>query len=186
LPDVWLLLEVPPMVKNNAPSHSDDVQKLAELIKEIKFAMLTTVEPDGSLRSRPMATQNKPFDGTLWFFTEINSGKVSEIQKDHQVNVSYADTDAQKYVSVSGVANVIQDRARAEEFWSPAYRAWFPEGLDDPSLALLKIEVTQAEYWDAPHSAVMRLAGFVKALATGEKYEPGENRRLDIDTPAKA
>lgn len=171
------------MVKNNILS--DDVQKLAELIKDIKFAMLTTVEPDGSLRSRPMATQNKPFDGTLWFFTEINSGKVSEIQGDHQVNVSYAQPDAQKYISISGIANVVQDRAKAEEFWSPAYKAWFPEGLDDPSLALLKIQVTQAEYWDSPEGAVVRLAGFVRALATGEKYEPGENRKVNLDAEAK-
>jgi general stress protein 26 len=175
------------MVQNaSQPASGNDIQKLAELIKDIKFAMLTTVEPDGSLRSRPMATQTGPFDGTLWFFTAINSGKVSEIQRDHQVNVSYADPDDQKYVSVSGIANVVQDRAKAAELWSPAYKAWFPEGLEDPSLALLKIEVTQAEYWDTPHSAVVRMAGFVKALATGQKYEPGENRRLDVSENAKA
>jgi general stress protein 26 len=175
------------MVKNaSQSSNGEDIKKMAELIKDIKFAMLTTIEPDGTLRSRPMATQDKPFDGTLWFFTEINSGKVSEIQRDHQVNVSYADPSGQKYVSVSGLANVVQDRAKAAELWSPAYKAWFPEGLDDPSLALLKIDVTQAEYWDTPHSAVVRMVGFVKALATGQKYEPGENRRIDVAQDAKA
>jgi len=175
------------MVKNASQvetAGSNDIKKLAELIKDIKIAMLTTVEADGRLRSRPMATQNKPFDGTLWFFTEINSGKVSEIQRDHQVNISYADTDSQKYVSVSGVANVVQDRAKAEEFWSPVYKAWFPDGLDDPSLALLKVDVTQAEYWEAPHGAVVRLVGFLKAVTTGQKYEPGENRRVEVTEPA--
>jgi len=96
------------------------------------------------------------------------------------VNISYADTDSQKYVSVSGVANVVQDRAKAEELWSPAYKAWFPGGLEDPSLALLKVEVTQAEYWEAPHGAVVRLVGFLKAVATGQKYEPGENKRVEV------
>jgi general stress protein 26 len=171
------------MVKNATQvesAGSEDIRKLAELIKDIKIAMLTTLEADGRLRSRPMATQNKPFDGTLWFFTEINSGKVSEIHRDHQVNISYADTDGQNYVSVSGIANVIQDRAKAQEFWTPALKAWFPQGLDDPSLALLKVEVTQAEYWEAPHGAVVRLVGFLKAVTTGQKYAPGENRKVEV------
>ncbi len=176
------------MVKNASTvetAGSEDIKKVAELIKDIKIAMLTTLEADGRMRSRPMATQNKPFDGTLWFFTEINSGKVSEIHRDHQVNISYADEGSQKYVSVSGIANVIQDREKAKEFWSPALKAWFPEGLDDPSLALLKVEVTQAEYWEAPHSAVVRLVGFLKAVTTGQKYEPGENKRLEVgETPS--
>jgi general stress protein 26 len=147
--------------------------------------MLTTAEPDGSLRSRPMATQNKPFDGTLWFFTEIQSGKVHEIDADRHVNLSYANPDDQSYVSVSGVASVVRNRAKAEEFWSPALKAWFPKGLDDPSLALLRVDVSEAEYWQAPHSAVVKLVGFVKALATGQKYTPGENKRFDVDAPAK-
>lgn len=175
------------MVKNaSQQANGEDVKKLAELIKEIDFCMLTTVEPDGTLRSRPMSTQKQPFDGTLWFFTEINSAKVSEIQRDHQVNVSYADTKNQRYVSVSGYANVVQDRAKAAELWEPTHKAWFPNGLDDPSLALLKIDVTQAEYWDSPNSAVVRMVGFVKAVVTGQKYEPGENRRVEISEDAKA
>jgi general stress protein 26 len=39
-------------------NEQDTAGKLAELIKDIKIAMLTTVADDGSLRSRPMATQN--------------------------------------------------------------------------------------------------------------------------------
>src|SRR5579864_1232595 len=124
------------MVTNAARATSEDIEKLAELIKDIRVAMLTTAEPDGSLRSRPMATQNTPFDGTLWFFTEINSGKVGEIEGERHVNVSYADPNAQKYVSVSGLASVVQDRAKAAELWSPVLKAWFPLGLEDPSMAL--------------------------------------------------
>src|SRR3954464_1882509 len=131
------------MVTNADRATQQDVQKLAELIKDMKFAMLTTVEPDGSVRSRPMATQQAPFDGTLWFFTEVNSGKVSEIQGERHVNVSYANDDSQTYVSVSGKASVVQDRAKAERLWSPSYKAWFPMGLDDPTLALLKIDVAE-------------------------------------------
>ena len=72
---------------------ADAIKTLGALIKDIKFAMLTTVEDDGSLRSRPMATQQAEFDGDLWFFTGASSAKVGEVQRDRQVNVSYVDTD---------------------------------------------------------------------------------------------
>lgn len=173
------------MVTNAAHATPNDIHKLATLIKDIQFAMLTTVEPDGSLRSRPMATQKTPFDGTLWFFTEINSGKVGEIEGERHVNLSYADTDNQKYVSITGVATIVQDRAKAEQLWHPLLKAWFPKGVEDPSLALLKVVVHEAEYWDSPHGAVVRLVGFVKALTTGEKFRPGENRRLDVGPEVK-
>ena len=68
-------------------------QKPAELIKNIEYAMLTAALPDGTLRSRPMVTQNAPFDGTLWFFTDADSAKVYEVRRDGHVNVAYADPD---------------------------------------------------------------------------------------------
>jgi general stress protein 26 len=157
-----------------------DIAKVAELIKDIQIAMLTTDEGDGTLRSRPMATQKTEFDGSLWFFTQIHSGKVAEIQTERHVNVSYANTSKQSYVSISGTGTILQDRAKAAELWSPLLKAWFPKGLDDPTLALLRVDVTEAEYWEAPPSAVVRLVGFVKAIATGEQYLPGEHARIKI------
>jgi general stress protein 26 len=151
-------------------TNDHDVKKLAELIHDIDFTMMTTVSADGTLRSRPMSTQKTPFNGELWFFTEEPSGKTHEVTRDRHVNLAYADPKAQKYVSVSGVADVVRDRAKAEELWNPLYKAWFPGGLDDPTLALLRVRVTSAEYWDSPSSKVMHLVGFVKAIATGQQY----------------
>ncbi len=165
---------------NNQADQKENIRKLGEMIKEIKFAMLTTAEPDGTLRSRPMATQATEFNGELWFFTAASAPKVEEIEQDHHVNLSYAAPDKNLYVSVSGKARMVRDRKKAEELWNPAYKAWFPKGLDDPDLALLRVGVTQAEYWDSSSSAVVHLVGFVKALATGERYHPGENEKMDL------
>jgi len=164
----------------NQADHNENIRKLGEMIKEIKFAMLTTAEPDGTLRSRPMATQATEFNGELWFFTAASAPKVGEIEQDHHVNLSYAAPDKNLYVSVSGKARMVRDKQKAEELWNPAYKAWFPKGLDDPDLALLKVSATQAEYWDSSSSAVVHLVGFVKALATGERYHPGENEKIDL------
>lgn len=161
-------------------TREQQIEKLGELIKDVRIAMLTTVLPDGSLRSRPMATQNEKFDGTLWFFTSDESGKVHEIEDDQHVNVAFADAESQTYISISGKARLSRDRAKIEALWNPFVQAWFPKGKDDPDLALLQIEVASAEYWDAPSSKMVNLLGMAKAVVTGKQYDAGENEKLNL------
>ena len=156
------------------------IKKLGSLIKKVKFAMLTTLDEDGTLRSRPMATQETDFDGTVWFFTRASSPKIDEVEKEHQVNLSYSEPGDQLFVSISGKANLVRNRAKADELWTPAMKAWFPKGTDDPDLALLKVEVEKAEYWDTPSSTMVHVIGYVKATLTGESYKPGENEKITL------
>ena len=162
-------------------TQSDTVEKLRELIDDIDIAMLTTSEDDGSLRSRPMYTQQAEFDGDLWFFTDKESAKVYEIAQDKRVNVAYAATDEHKYVSVSGTAQVTRDQQKINELWNPAAKAWFPDGKSDANLTLIKVTPTQAEYWDSPSSTLVQIAGFAKAIATGERLQDaGDNEQLNF------
>ena len=157
------------------------LSKLDELIKDIRIAMLTTVDQDGSLRSRPMAAPQVAFEGELWFFTVEDTPKVEEAQQHHQVNVSFADPEHQYYVSISGTATLARDRQKLEELWSPWFRTWFPQGLDEPNLALLKVDVEKAEYWDPPSSTMVQLYGVVKATLTGKAPQAGEHAKLIVD-----
>ena len=162
-------------------TRDEGIKKLGGMIKDIKFAMLTTVCPDGTLRSRPMATQETEFDGELWFFTYANSEKVQEVEDEEHVNVSYADPASNAYVSVSGRAFITLDREKAKQLWRPVLRAWFPKGLDDPNLALMRIEVDQAEYWDGPSSKMVQLVTYVKTVATGKRADPpGKNEKVKL------
>ena len=160
---------------------TEKMAKLADLIKEVHIAMLTTAEADGSLRSRPMAYQHpeEGFDGVLRFFTSSASGKVAEIEHDHQVNVAFSDPKSQNYVSVSGTAQISRDHAKITELWNPIYKAWFPDGLEDPNLALVIVPIERAEYWDSPNGAVLQLYGFVKAAVTGKRASGGEHEVID-------
>lgn len=157
----------------------ESIGKLNELIKDVQFAMLTTND-GGVLRSRPMQTQDFDFDGDLWFFTSSETHKAEEIERDSRVNVAYAAPNDNTYVSVSGTASIIKDQEKIDEYWNEALKAWFPEGKDAPDLVLLKVAVEQAEYWDAPSSTVAQALGFLKALATGEKADVGENEKIDL------
>ena len=127
-----------------------------------------------------MGTQNAEFDGDLWFLTAVDTGKAEEIQKEHEVNVSYAAPGKNRYVSVSGTAKLLNDRAKIKEFWSPIYKAYFPDGPDDPKIRLLKIDVKKAEYWDSPGGVIPTIIAFAQALA-GKEAEMGENEKLQLN-----
>lgn len=146
-----------------------DIKKLAELIQDIDIAMLTTVNEQGLLHSRPMATQEMSPEGVLYFFVDTSSAKVSEIAFQNQVNLVYAKPEDNRYISISGKANIDKNKFRMEGLWKPSFRAWFPEGLEDPNLGLLQITVEQAEYWDYA-GTVTEIIGLAKALTTGRTY----------------
>lgn len=159
-------------------TNQEAIQKVRELVKDIDFAMLTTVDEDGSLLSRPMSTQEAEFDGDLWFFTSLDTGKVGDIVHHPQVNVAYARPDDHTYVSVSGAAVLLNDRAKMKELWSPVYKAYFPEGLDDPNLRLIKVNVQKAEYWQG-HGLIRTIIGFAQAMA-GKEADLGENEKVNL------
>ncbi len=142
----------------------------------------TTVESDKSLRSRPMASrQADKWDGTLWFFTKKSSPKVEEVQQNlDQVNVSYSDPNKMSFVSVSGKAELVDDKTKLKELWSPYLKVFFPQGLDDPDLTLMKITANYGEYWDSPSSKMVQLYAMAKAAATKNPKALGENEKVDI------
>ena len=165
---------------NNDQTTKENLRKLIDKIKDIDIAMMTTQEPDGMLRSRPMRTMETKEDGVLWFFTGYESAKSQELKQDSHVNLSYAKPGDNLYVSVSGRATLSRDKAKIDELWNPAFKAWFPEGKDDPNIGLIKVTIDHAEYWDAPNSAVVHLIGVAKAVVTGERYQPGDNKKINL------
>ncbi len=154
--------------------------KIGELIKSIRIAMLTTAATDGSFDSRPMATQETDFDGTVYFLTREESGKVQEIKADSHVSLVYANPGDSKFVSAKGRASVSKDRAKIHELWNPMYKAWFPDGEQDSHIAVLRVEITEAQYWEASSSKLLRGLKYVAAAATGGKVDLGATGSVDL------
>lgn len=160
---------------------NSQVEKVRDLIDDIKIGMMTTVDDDGNLVSRPMATMQFDENGALWFFTKKNSPKTEQItQNEHKVNIAFADVADASYVSVSGHAEEVYDRAKIDELWSPIAKPWFPDGKDDPSLILLKVYPDMAEYWDSTSSRMVRLFEMARAALTGDTYSEGENEKVTL------
>jgi general stress protein 26 len=158
-------------------TQQEQEQKVRDLIKDTRLAMLTSVDPDGRLVSKPMATQDVDFDGEVWFIAERDSEKVRNIEANSNVNVAYAGSGA--WVSLSGDASVVDDTAKLAELWNTFTDAWLEGGPDNPNNILIRVEATGAEYWDAPGSKVAQLLNLVKAKTTGKRFE-GDNATVDL------
>jgi general stress protein 26 len=155
-----------------------EVAKLAELVQKFRIAMLTTVSADGALTSRPMAVQETEFDGDLWFFAQRDSDQVRHLSADPRIGVALSSLDT--WVSISGTAELVEDRAKARQLWNSAVEAWFPNGPDDPDVVLLKVHADGAEYWDSPGSRVMTVLSYAKSKLTGNRPDVGENEKVDL------
>ena len=161
--------------------HDADFQKLREMIKDIDFCMLTTVDENNDLHSRPMSLNSEvDQEGNLWFFTFGNSHKVVELKRTPKCNVSFAQPDDHRYVSVTGTAELVRDKSKIKQLWKPELKAWFPEGADEPDLALLRVGIEKAEYWDSPGGTVAHVISFVSALVTGKSADWGENKKVNL------
>jgi general stress protein 26 len=142
-------------------------QKLMSMIEALDFGMLTTMDEDNNLRSRPMSTQ-KAEDGVLWFLTSASTPKADEIKNESDVNISYADPSTQTYISVSGKASTSKDKKQIRAVWNDDAKQWFPKGIDDPDLAVIKVKLVKAEYWDIDQRGMQEL---LKQGAEGEELD---------------
>ncbi len=143
---------------------TDPISKLNELIQGISTAILTTVRPDSSLHSRPMASQPIDDSGAFWFLTGSNTEKVEAVRTIQRVNLAFLDHAANRYVSVSGFCELVRNSAKAKSLWKPEYKTWLPGGLEDPDLVLMKIVVQEAEYWDPSQGRMVELNHFPNEL----------------------
>ncbi|MBA3563206.1 MAG: pyridoxamine 5'-phosphate oxidase family protein [Gammaproteobacteria bacterium] len=160
-----------------------EARTLDELIAEFDTAMLVTRAPDGALRSRPMAIAGKHSGAVLHFATRFDAPKVAELEDEPDVNVTMQAAD--KYLSLSGRARIIEDRNLLDELWSPAWKLWFPEGKDDPDLALIELEPETGEYWDRSGRRGARfLLEAGKAILQGstpEYEDPEAHAKVELD-----
>jgi general stress protein 26 len=156
---------------------SDGASRIADLVKGVRIAMLTHVDAQGRLVSHPMATQDVEWDGDVLFIGERDSDKVRDLRSNPAVNLAYSGESS--WVSVSGTAEVVDDRETLREQWSLFTDAWLEGGPDDPNNVLIRVKADTAEYWDSPGAKVTQVANLVKAKLTGDRMDP-PNEVVDL------
>lgn len=160
----------------------NSIQNLREKIKSIRFGMLTTLNSDQSLSSRPMTQQQLDDNGVLWFFLSDTSLLARDLNQYPNVNVTFAEPKDNVYVSISGRSEVVKDHEKTQELWSPEVATWFPEGIEDPHISLIKFTVHTAEYWDSHSNKMLQLFAIAKAVIRGEPPKDiGEHKKLNFN-----
>lgn len=156
----------------------EEIDKVSKLIEGARIALVTTVTQEGQLVSRPLAMQEREFDGSLWFFTQDPSPKTEQVALNDQVNISLQVDNG--WVSIAGTATVSKDQAMIDELWSTHAEAWFDEGKADPTVALLRVKADTAEYWTVDSPKIVAAVKYAKAIVTGGRPDVGDNATVEF------
>jgi len=159
--------------------NEEALRKFRKLVNEIRVCMFITNNKDNN-HTRPMATIEAAEDGSLWFFTDIRSIKVEEVASDGAVHLVYAHPGKESYLDLWGRAQVVTDRTLIREKWNPIVKAWFPNGADDPNLALLQVQPRDIYYWDAETGKMVQYLKMAAAVVTGKTLADGAEGKLKV------
>ena len=160
---------------------NQNIEKLIEMVKGVRTCMLITNEKDAkNISGRPMGINKIDDDGTMWFFTKASSYKVEEIEESKKVSIAITNESSQNYLMIHGTATLVNDKSKMKELWSAIMKAWFPLGLDDPDMTLIKVVPKEVDYWDSNSSKMVVLFNMLKAIAKGKEYEEGEHGKINL------
>ncbi|HWJ27404.1 MAG TPA: pyridoxamine 5'-phosphate oxidase family protein [Flavisolibacter sp.] len=160
--------------------NKEALTKFKKLVNDINVCMFITNNRQEENHTRPMATIEVDEEGTLWFYTDVRSIKVEEVSQEHQVHLVYAHPGKESYLDVCGRATVDTNKQSIKDKWSPLVKAWFPQGVDDPNLALLQVKPTHIYYWDAETGKMIALLKIATSVVTGKKLAEGSEGSLKI------
>jgi general stress protein 26 len=160
---------------------NQNIEKFIAMVKDSNVCMLITSEKNSeNLSGRPMGINKIEEDGTMWFFTKASSYKVEEIEESRKVSIAISNESNQNYLMINGTATLVNDKAKMKELWSSIVKAWFPLGLEDPDMTLIKVVPNEVNYWDSSSSTMVMLFNVIKAIVTGKEYEEGEHGKIDF------
>ena len=156
------------------------IEKMKELVEHNRICMFTSNVEEVPLQTRPMTTQEVDDEGNFWFFSPKDSHKNYEVRSDARVQLLFANTSASEYLTVYGIATIVNDRKKIEEMWSPMVKAWFQEGKDDPNLSLIKVAPEDAYYWEPKQNKMVTLLKIAASAVSGKKMDIGQQGALKV------
>lgn len=141
-----------------AAGRAASIKKIAKIMRDLDYCMLTTHSDDGQLHARPMSNNGEvEFDGDVWFFSAAETRKVDEIETDPQVELSFVDTKKFRFISMSGEAEIVRNTKKKQELWIEELERWFDEGPESEDIVLIKVTPSVVAYWDGEESEELTL-----------------------------
>lgn len=162
-------------------NHTEAIEKLKELVEAISTCLFcTNLKTDDGSTCRPMQVQKVCDQGNIWFFSEANSEKNREISEDKHVQLFFSHPGKNSYLVVNGEAEIITDKNKIDELWTPIVKIWFKEGKDDPNISILKVKPTSAYYWDTDGNKMINFFKMIASVATGSNMVTGRQGELTV------
>jgi len=150
----------------------EQIDKIQDVIKDVKYAMMSTINDKGDIHAWPMTTSEASVAAKeIWFIGDKTSDVVKDIQSNSKIGLSYATQDEKDYVSVSANAELSDDTDKLDELWSPVYNAFFEHGKEDPNVQLIKVVPHGVECWLSGSSTVNMFKMAAAALQDGKTAE---------------
>jgi len=156
-----------------------DLDRVWEIMEDVATCMVTT-HAGGKMRSRPMHAFPERDEGAIYFITDTRGAKDEEIAAAPDVCLAFADIGDNTYLSITGRAEMIRDRNKAEELWSSEAQAWWPRGPRDPAVRVLRVSPEQAEYWDTRGNSVVVALKLMAARMAGRQPDLGDNKKVQV------
>ncbi len=162
-------------------SSIEAIDKLKSLVDHIMVCLFCTdLTTDDGSTCRPMSAIKVCDQGNIWFFSEKSSDKNEAIAKDKNVQLFFSHPAKSSYLVVNGEAEIIFDKTKTEELWTPAAKIWFKEGKDDPTISIIKVKPTTAYYWDTDGNRMINFLRMVASVATRTNLVTGKQGALKV------
>ncbi len=159
---------------------AEAIEKIKKIAMDADIALFTTNLTTLPLATRPMGTLDVDDEGNLWFLSKQDSDKNHDIANDNRVQLFYSDKSSAEYLSVYGRAQILTDRTKIEEYWTPLAKAWFKEGKDDPTITLLKVAPEDAYYWDTKENKLITLVKIAFSAITELTVDGGVKGHIKV------
>ena len=162
-------------------NHKEGIDKLKSLVEDIRICLFCTdLKTDDGSTCRPMSAIKVCDQGNIWFFSEKDSDKNKAIVADKNVQLFFSHPAKGSYLVVNGEAEIILDKTKIEELWTPFAKIWFKEGKDDPSISIIKVNPSNAYYWDPAGNQMINLLKMIASVATGKNLVTGDEGAITI------
>lgn len=162
-------------------SSKEAIDKLKSLVNEIMVCLFCTdLKTDDDATCRPMSAIKVCDQGNIWFFSEKDSDKNKAIEADKEVKLFFSHPGKSYYLVVNGEAEIIMDKVKIEELWTPMAKIWFKEGKDDPKISIIKVTPSSAYYWDSDGNRMINFFKMVASVVTGINLISGKEGEITV------
>jgi len=158
---------------NQTPNADEVREEFWESIADSPFVMIAL--DSGKEHAIPMRAQlDKEANSSIWFYTSRDN----RLAKGGPAMMQFVAKGHDLFACVSGTLSEETSEARKDKHWSKAVEAWYEQGRQDPSLLMLRLDLRDAEIWEADPGVVGMFKMMTGITMNGD--EMGDHARVAL------